>query len=56
MNYSAQNIDKFLVTYPKSGTTWTQHILRLILNNGTIHESEKDFMWNSFIEWNSFTI
>jgi len=32
--YQAQDNDLFIVTYPKCGTTWTQHITYLILNNG----------------------
>ena len=26
--------DVWVVSYPKAGTTWTQNIVRLILNNG----------------------
>jgi short-subunit dehydrogenase len=34
LTYEAQDNDLFIVTYPKCGTTWTQHIIYLILNNG----------------------
>lgn len=34
LTYKAQDNDLFIVTYPKCGTTWTQHIIYLILNNG----------------------
>lgn len=32
--YQAQADDTFIVTYPKCGTTWTQHIIWLLVNNG----------------------
>jgi hypothetical protein len=51
LNYRAQNTDKFLVTYPKCGVTWTQQIICLILNKGTPHKSDKEFIYNSFIEY-----
>jgi short-subunit dehydrogenase len=35
LTYEAQDNDLFIVTYPKCGTTWTQHIIYLILNNGS---------------------
>ena len=39
--------DVWIVTYPKSGTTWTQQIVRLIQNNG-----EKDGqLINAAIPW-----
>lgn len=34
ISYQAQDNDLFIVTYPKCGTTWTQHIIYLILNDG----------------------
>lgn len=34
LTYVAQDNDLFIVTYPKCGTTWTQHIIYLILNDG----------------------
>lgn len=34
LKYQAKNNDLFIVTYPKCGTTWTQAIVYLILNNG----------------------
>ncbi|KAL7491181.1 hypothetical protein ACHAWT_000617 [Skeletonema menzelii] len=34
LEYKAKDEDVFIVTYPKCGTTWTQHIIYLILNNG----------------------
>ncbi len=33
--------DLFVVTYPRSGTTWTRQILHLLLNNG--EQGESDF-------------
>jgi hypothetical protein len=34
LTYQAQPNDLFIATYPKCGTTWMQHIVYLILNNG----------------------
>mmetsp|Transcript_5190 Transcript_5190/g.14707 ORF Transcript_5190/g.14707 Transcript_5190/m.14707 type:complete len:311 (+) Transcript_5190:151-1083(+) len=34
LSYEAQESDLFVATYPKNGTTWTQHIVYLILNDG----------------------
>ncbi len=34
LKYEAKDEDLFIVTYPKCGTTWTQHIIYLILNDG----------------------
>lgn len=32
--FVVQNDDLFVVTYPRSGTTWTEQIVHLILNQG----------------------
>ncbi|NEQ41477.1 MAG: sulfotransferase domain-containing protein [Okeania sp. SIO3I5] len=34
ISYQAQSSDIFIATYPKCGTTWTQYLVWLILNNG----------------------
>lgn len=34
LQYQAQPNDLFVATYPKNGTTWTQHIIYLVLNDG----------------------
>ena len=39
--------DVFIVTYPKSGTTWTQQIVKLIKNNGV----DDDVQLDSTIPW-----
>ncbi|XP_073532001.1 amine sulfotransferase-like [Phyllobates terribilis] len=48
--------DVFLVTYPKSGTIWTQQILSLIFNEG--HRNRKEQIENiervSWIEYNIY--
>lgn len=36
LDYKARSDDLFIVTYPKNGTTWTQQIVILLLNNGEI--------------------
>ncbi len=38
LNYKPENSDKFLVTYPKCGTTWTQQIM--CLNNQRRNSTE----------------
>jgi hypothetical protein len=51
INYKPENTDKFLVTYPKCGTTWTQQIICLVHNNGIPNDCDKEFVWNSFIDF-----
>ena len=34
LQYRAQPNDLFVVTFPKCGTTWTQHMIYLLLNDG----------------------
>jgi len=41
LKYQAQPNDLFVATYPKCGTTWTQHIVHLILNDGVPVSSEE---------------
>jgi hypothetical protein len=41
LNYKPEKGEKFIASYPKCGTTWTQQIIRLIINNGII-ERQRD--------------
>ncbi|MEC4819738.1 MAG: sulfotransferase domain-containing protein [Scytonema sp. PMC 1069.18] len=41
LNYEAQPEDIFIATYPKCGTTWTQHIVWLIQHEGEPLSQEK---------------
>jgi hypothetical protein len=50
LNYKPQNDDKFLVTYPKCGTTWAQQIICLIINNGIIEKIDRPYVTNSLFE------
>lgn len=34
LSYKPEDTDIFVSTYPKCGTTWTQHIVYMIVNNG----------------------
>ncbi|HBE20437.1 MAG TPA: sulfotransferase [Cyanobacteria bacterium UBA11149] len=34
LNYTPQSGDNFIVTYPKCGTTWAQHIVWMLQNDG----------------------
>ncbi len=42
LNYKPENGEKFIAAYPKCGSTWTQHIISLILNDGIILKSESE--------------
>ncbi len=50
LNYKPENGDRFIVSYPKCGTTWTQQIICLILNDGIIEKSDRQHIINSFLE------
>lgn len=51
ISYEPQPDDKFVVTYPKCGTTWTQHIGYLIFHKGVPPPTALDFFKSSpFIE------
>lgn len=51
LKYQPQPNDIFVVTYPKCGTTWVQHIGYLILNKGLPPPTGLDFfMCNPFFE------
>jgi hypothetical protein len=51
LNYKPENDDKFIVSYPKCGSTWTQQIICLIINNGIIQrQSDRENISNSILE------
>ncbi|XP_070560571.1 sulfotransferase 1C4-like isoform X2 [Ptychodera flava] len=52
--YEIKSDDIFVVSYPKSGTTWTLELAQLIMNKGdpTYSESESHFDRIPFIEFN----
>ncbi|XP_071036748.1 sulfotransferase ssu-1-like [Parasteatoda tepidariorum] len=56
LNYKAQPNDIFIVTYPKSGTTWMQHILLYILRKGKELKIDKtgDLDLSEFIKYCPF--
>ena len=49
LRYEARPEDKFVVTYPKAGTTWAQQIIALIVNDGVI--ADPAFTRNSFLDF-----
>jgi hypothetical protein len=51
LNYKPGNCEKLLVTYPKCGTTWTQQIMCLIINDGILQNNDREFILNLFLEY-----
>lgn len=51
LEYQPRSDDVFVVTFPKCGTTWVQHIAYLIYNDGQKPKDGLDFLKNSpFLE------
>lgn len=52
-NFQAKPDDLLISTYPKAGTTWTQEIVDLILNDGNVDQSQRAPTHERFpfIEW-----
>ena len=50
IDYKPSDSDIFVITYPKSGTTWTQQIIYLILNDGKPFD-DNNFINNSCLEY-----
>jgi hypothetical protein len=50
LNYKPEKDEKFIAVYPKCGSTWTQHIICLILNNGIIQKSDSELIENSYFD------
>ena len=44
-SFVAKPSDVFVASYPKSGTTWLQHIVSLIKNNGVDDGEDLDDKW-----------
>lgn len=47
LDYKPKQGDVFVVSYPKCGTTWTQHIIYAIFNNGMSPKNMDEFMLRS---------
>jgi hypothetical protein len=50
LNYKPESSEKLTTVYPKCGSTWTQHIICLILNNEIIQKSDNELIENSFYD------
>ena len=44
-SFVAKSSDVFIVSYPKSGTTWMQYVVSLIKNNGVDDGEDLDDKW-----------
>ena len=49
--YQAQARDTFIVTYPKCGTTWTQHIVWMLSHDGKPLPLDKNINFNISVNY-----
>ncbi|KAL1414123.1 hypothetical protein MTO96_000942 [Rhipicephalus appendiculatus] len=47
LSYKPRSDDIFIVTYPKSGTTWMQYVILSILGEGKVPRTFVDYMLTS---------
>ena len=48
-NWTPRTDDVFIASFPKSGTTWTQQIVRLVYSRGQVHEDDPSL--HAIIPW-----